>query len=156
TRRGHDGERHVADVERRTGRIEAQAGGEPQRRGRLFGSRRSLGRAASQAAGEEKQETEPDTDAVVHGKSSGRRSYPIKPAGREGSPHPGTYRMAAVLDGRTARIAATKGCAVAKVLVVENDPVFAAVLEDRLRVTGHQIQLLKKDDGAVEAADAQQ
>jgi DNA-binding response OmpR family regulator len=45
---------------------------------------------------------------------------------------------------------------VAKVLVVENDPVFAAVLEDRLRVAGHQIQLLKKSDGAVVAADAQQ
>lgn len=44
----------------------------------------------------------------------------------------------------------------AKVLVVENDPVFAAVLEDRLRVAGHQIQLLKKSDGAVAAADAQQ
>lgn len=50
----------------------------------------------------------------------------------------------------------TKGFAVAKVLVVENDPVFAAVLEDRLRVTGHQIQLLKKSPGAVEAAEAQQ
>ena len=44
----------------------------------------------------------------------------------------------------------------AKVLVVENDPVFAAVLEDRLGVAGHQIQLLKTSAGAVAAADAQQ
>jgi CheY-like chemotaxis protein len=45
---------------------------------------------------------------------------------------------------------------VAKVLVVANDPVVAAVLEDRLRVAGHQIQLLDKGAGAVAAADAQQ
>jgi CheY-like chemotaxis protein len=45
---------------------------------------------------------------------------------------------------------------VAKVLVVENDPVFAAVLEDRLRVAGHQIQILKEAAGLVRAADEQQ
>jgi CheY-like chemotaxis protein len=45
---------------------------------------------------------------------------------------------------------------VAKVLVVENDPVFAAVLEDRLRVTGHQIHILKESAGLVGAAEEQQ
>jgi CheY-like chemotaxis protein len=45
---------------------------------------------------------------------------------------------------------------VAKVLVVENDPVFAAVLEDRLRVAGHQIQILKESADLVRRADEQQ
>ena len=44
----------------------------------------------------------------------------------------------------------------AKVLVVENDPVFAAVLEDRLRVAGHQIHILKEAAGLVRAAEEQQ
>lgn len=35
-----------------------------------------------------------------------------------------------------------KGGSVAKVLVVEKDSVFAAVLEDRLRVAGHEVRLL--------------
>lgn len=43
-----------------------------------------------------------------------------------------------------------------KVLVVENDPVFAAVLEDRLRVAGHQIQILRESSGLIRAADEQQ
>jgi DNA-binding response OmpR family regulator len=45
----------------------------------------------------------------------------------------------------------------AKILLVETDSVFAAVLEDRLRVTGHQVRLLT--DGSrsvVEAAHEQQ
>ena len=37
----------------------------------------------------------------------------------------------------------------AKILVIEKDPVFAAVLEDRLRVAGHQIEIL---GGATRAA----
>lgn len=44
----------------------------------------------------------------------------------------------------------------AKVLVVENDPVFAAVLEDRLRVAGHKVHLLRDGRGADEVADEQQ
>jgi CheY-like chemotaxis protein len=50
----------------------------------------------------------------------------------------------------------TKGFAVAKVLVVENDPVFAAVLEDRLRVEGHQVRILREGAAAVAAAEEQQ
>jgi CheY-like chemotaxis protein len=45
---------------------------------------------------------------------------------------------------------------VAKVLVVENDPVIAAVLEDRLRVAGHQIRILRGSAGLIGAADEQQ
>jgi len=45
---------------------------------------------------------------------------------------------------------------VAKVLVVENDPVIAAVLEDRLRVAGHQIQILRESSALVLAADDEQ
>lgn len=43
----------------------------------------------------------------------------------------------------------------AKILLVEPDSVFAAVLEDRLRVTGHQVRLLA-DGSPVEAAREQQ
>ncbi|HET9226055.1 MAG TPA: DUF4388 domain-containing protein [Thermoanaerobaculia bacterium] len=43
----------------------------------------------------------------------------------------------------------------AKILLVEADSVFAAVLEDRLRVTGHQVRLLKGGSPA-EAAREQQ
>jgi len=44
----------------------------------------------------------------------------------------------------------------AKILLVETDSVFAAVLEDRLRVTGHQVRLLTDGSRAVEAAHEQQ
>ena len=43
----------------------------------------------------------------------------------------------------------------AKILLVETDSVFAAVLEDRLRVTGHQVRLLT-DGSHAEAAREQQ
>lgn len=43
----------------------------------------------------------------------------------------------------------------AKILLVETDSVFAAVLEDRLRVTGHQVRLLT-DGSHVDAAREQQ
>jgi len=45
---------------------------------------------------------------------------------------------------------------VAKVLVVENDPVIAAVLEDRLRVAGHQIQILRESGSLIAVADEKQ
>jgi CheY-like chemotaxis protein len=44
---------------------------------------------------------------------------------------------------------------VAKVLVVENDPVIAAVLEDRLRVAGYPIRILKEGADLMQAADEQ-
>lgn len=44
----------------------------------------------------------------------------------------------------------------AKVLVVENDPVIAAVLEDRLRVAGHQVQILREAPLLVHVADQEQ
>ncbi|HEX5716175.1 MAG TPA: response regulator, partial [Thermoanaerobaculia bacterium] len=44
----------------------------------------------------------------------------------------------------------------AKILLVETDSVFAAVLEDRLRVTGHQVRLLTDGSRSVEAAHEQQ
>ncbi len=41
----------------------------------------------------------------------------------------------------------------AKILVIEKDPVFAAVLEDRLRVAGHQVEILGSADRVAETAD---
>lgn len=38
------------------------------------------------------------------------------------------------------------------ILVVERDPVFGAVLEDRLHVAGHRVELLRSPDGAVSLA----
>jgi CheY-like chemotaxis protein len=49
-----------------------------------------------------------------------------------------------------------EGVALAKVLVVENDPVIAAVLEDRLRVAGHQIQILRESGSLIAVADEKQ
>lgn len=43
----------------------------------------------------------------------------------------------------------------AKVLLVEKDSVFAAVLEDRLRVTGHQVRLLEDVSRSLETAREQ-
>jgi len=44
----------------------------------------------------------------------------------------------------------------AKLLMIEKDPVSAAVLEDRLRVAGHQVEMLADAAGAAELVDEQQ